>query len=125
MRAEARERLVEGQGHDGLGPVPGEERVALFRRGQQKRRIVGAEIAARMRIENDGAGARAQPPGERGHAREKMLMAEMNAVEIADGGDDARLFPFIHHCSASISAIARAPARVSRSATAAASAPPS
>ena len=103
LRRRRRQRLVECQCKDFFGARRPQQRVALRRRGDQERRIVRAEIAARMRLEQHDAGRRPMLAGERRRFVEEMTMAEMDAVEIADGGDD---FICAYHRSASAAATA-------------------
>src|SRR4051794_26092210 len=61
------------------------ERNLVLRRGQQMRRVVGSQHSYRMRIERDDDGSASRRPGMFRRSRNHRLVAEMNAVENADG----------------------------------------
>src|SRR5215472_9274157 len=60
-------------------------------RGQAKRRIFRPEDPARVRLESEHAMWRALATGDPPGLGDHCLMAEMDAVEIADGDDGAAL----------------------------------
>ena len=83
------ERLVEFEHQHRVGAGVGEQRLALVERGQAERRHVGLEVTHRMRVEGGDdhrpplvKAARDRPPDHR-------LVAEVEAVEIAEGDDAA------------------------------------
>ena len=51
-------------------------------------RLLRAEDAGGMRIEGDGEGLAAEKAGASDDLGDDSLMAEMHAVEVADGGDN-------------------------------------
>ena len=60
-------------------------------RRQAKRRVVRPEHAARMRLEGEDGMGHAGGTGNPAGLADHRLMAEMDAVEIADGDDRAAL----------------------------------
>ena len=58
-------------------------------RRQAERRVIGPEHTPRMGLEGEHAKRCAQIPGDRAGLADEGLVAEMDAVEIADGDDAA------------------------------------
>jgi hypothetical protein len=68
-----------------------ETREALVERFKLRGRSFEAQYACRMRKERDHRGKSACAAGALYHAAENLLVADVNAVEIADGENGARI----------------------------------
>ena len=79
------ERGVEGK-HDGdIEPQPIEDRQLLRQRRQVEVRLLGMEILARVRLEDECAGRSAELAPDRRGGTQQRLVPAVHAVEIADG----------------------------------------
>ena len=81
--------LIEGE-DEGLIETEGLEQLELHRqRRQPEERLIGGEELARVRLEDDGAGAAALGLRDAFCLVENRLMAAVDTVEIADGQNRA------------------------------------
>lgn len=80
------ERGVEGEHDDGIDAGSSEETEALGKRSEQAGRLAGTEKMFGVRIEGDGDGLRVDLARFSSHGGENVAMAEVDAVEVADGG---------------------------------------
>ena len=84
---EAREILGEGDHDSGIDAALSDQIEALRERRDEARGLFGAENANWMGIEGDGKGLRAKRNSALADVVHDGLMAEVNAVEVADGED--------------------------------------
>ena len=88
LRPKARERPIESE-HDGvLHARRLEQRQLLLQRGDRLRAVGRVQHAARMWLESDESGSGARLRSGRDCAADDVGMAEMHAVEAADGDGD-------------------------------------
>ena len=78
----------EGEDQGGVDAGGGEQFQLAGQRSEEEMRPLRVEDAGRMGIEGDGEGLAAEKAGARDDLGDDSLMAEMHAVEVADGGDD-------------------------------------
>ena len=80
---------VFGEGDDGdvLDAGGGEELEFARQRSDEGLRVFGSQDAAGVGIEGDGEGLSAEEARAVDDFRDDRLMAEVDAVEVADGGD--------------------------------------
>ncbi|GFO82854.1 MAG: hypothetical protein A49_24810 [Methyloceanibacter sp.] len=87
VRRELRQRAVEGQHESDVEPE-GLQKLQLDRkRRQPEEGRFGSEELARMRFEDDSAGAEPFAAGNLFRRTENGLVPPMNAVEVSDGKD--------------------------------------
>ena len=81
------ELVGEGKDEGGVDAGVGEELELAGERGEKCEWCFGAEDAGGVRIEGDGEGKAAEKAGAFDHLGNDALVAEVHAVEVADGGD--------------------------------------
>ncbi len=82
------EGVGEGKDESCVDAGGGEEFELAGKRGDEPLRVFRAEDAGGVRIEGDGEGLSAEEAGAGADFGDDSLMAEVHAVEVADGGDD-------------------------------------
>jgi len=87
LRGQDGERCVKGQDDDSVNAGGGEQLHSAGHGREQFGRAGGAKKPLRVGIEGDGYGADSEGPGFGHHRGEDFLVAEVDAVEVADGGD--------------------------------------
>ena len=90
LRRQRGERRVEREDDHRIDPGRGEQPFALVERGQPERRRIGAEVAHRMRIEGRDDRRHAARLRQPQCPIDDRLMAEVEAVEIAQRDHRAR-----------------------------------
>src|ERR1035437_9180161 len=90
-RRQEGERRIEGQHHHRVDAGESQQSQALVNGREQPRRGRGVQKLFWMRVEGDGHGLRALQPrdmftGFANHRRKNLLVAQVHAVEVADGG---------------------------------------
>ena len=88
LRREAGERCVEWQHDNGVNAGGGKQWDTAGHGSEQFGRAGGAEEPLRVGVESDGDGAEAEGARFSDDGREDFLVAEVDAVEVADGGDN-------------------------------------
>ena len=78
----------EGKDERGVDAGGGEEFELARERGDERLRVFGAKDAGGVGIEGDGEGLAAEEAGAGDDLGDDSLVAEVHAVEVADGGDD-------------------------------------
>jgi hypothetical protein len=86
---ELAEALIEGKTQHQINTLPGEQIEFVTQAGQTCRRRIRGEKLARLRFEDDHTAGQAQLDGALAQACQDSLMAPVNTVEVANGGDAA------------------------------------
>jgi len=81
------ELVGEGEDEGGVEAGVGEEFEAAMERGDEGKRRFGTEDAGGVRVEGDSEGPAAEEARVGQDFGDDRLMAQMHAVEVADGGD--------------------------------------
>jgi hypothetical protein len=84
---EAGQRRIEGQYEHGVDAGEREQAKAFVERREQSRGLGGPEELFWMWLEGDGDGASSKGAGIGSGGREDLPVAEVDSVEVADGGD--------------------------------------